>query len=260
MGRPELPVDFTVPARGELATELRTLRTGARLTYDELAVKSGLSPATLKRAASGRILPSQETVTAIAVACGGDPAAFRARWLACRIADRRAERDRLGRERLRRPGAPELLTTRGSLSEAMEHFYEMAGAPSLRKLHERAGESYLLPVSSAARIISREALPASRQQCEAFLIACGVGPGLVERWGQAFDRITRSRDADAATEAGIELAWEDDGTIRWSTALKEHRIRSKGWPSLVSTARSSGRRLRARQAAARVEMRQLRAG
>lgn len=97
MGRPEIPVDFTVPARGELAATLRSLHTEARLTHDELAVKSGLSPATLKRAASGRVLPTQEMVTAIAVACGGDPAALHKRWLACRIADRRAERDRLGR-------------------------------------------------------------------------------------------------------------------------------------------------------------------
>ncbi len=54
MGHPETPVDQTVPARGELAEALRALRTRAGLSYDELAVRTGLSPATLKRAASGR--------------------------------------------------------------------------------------------------------------------------------------------------------------------------------------------------------------
>ncbi|MFB7810813.1 helix-turn-helix domain-containing protein [Streptomyces virginiae] len=200
MGRPELPVDHTVPARGELAEALRALRAGAGLTYAELAVTTGLSPATLKRAASGRTLPSWETARAFVSACGALPADLHRVWLKARI----AERGRL--RQLRRPRAPELATTFGDLGEAMEYFYEAAGAPSLRQLQELAGGSHLLPVSSAARIVNREALPASHQQCLAFLTACGLPDRTAQRWAQAFDRITRHRAADLETTRDVEAA------------------------------------------------------
>ncbi|MER5764604.1 helix-turn-helix transcriptional regulator [Streptomyces sp. NPDC002082] len=201
MGRPELPVDFTVPARGKLAKGLRELRNTAGLTYAELAVKTGVSPATLKRAASGRTVPSWETVTAIAAVCGdldGVDGLVVHLWQMARI----VERDRLSQ--LRKPGSPELVTTRGALSEALEYFYERAGALPLRRLRALAGGAHLLPVSSAARIVNREALPASRQQCAAFLTACGVGPRLVERWAEAFERIVESRETDAQRQSDVE--------------------------------------------------------
>ncbi|WP_051837983.1 hypothetical protein [Streptomyces sp. NRRL F-2580] len=75
---------------------------------------------------------------------------------------------------LRRPGAPELFTTLGALSVALEYFYERAGVLPLRRLQKQMGAAHLLPVSEAARIVTREALPASRQQCVAFLTACGL--------------------------------------------------------------------------------------
>ncbi|MET9323665.1 helix-turn-helix transcriptional regulator [Streptomyces sp. NPDC003038] len=198
MGRPELPVDHTVPTRGVLAEALRALRTGAGLTYDELAVRTGLSSATLKRAASGRTVPSWETAEELASACGASPAVLRPVWLKARI----AERGRL--KQLRRPRAPELATTFGDLGEAMEYFYEAAGAPPLRQLQKQAGGRHLLPVSSAARIVNRQALPASRQQCLAFLTACGLPDRTAERWAQAFDRITRHRDLEAVLAIRME--------------------------------------------------------
>ncbi|MFD5617546.1 helix-turn-helix domain-containing protein [Streptomyces yangpuensis] len=198
MGRPELPVDRTVPARGVLAEALRALRTASGLTYDELAVRTGLSPATLKRAASGRTLPSWETAEEFTSACGASPAALRPVWLKARI----AERGRL--KQLRRPRAPELATTFGDLGEAMEYFYEAAGAPPLRQLQKQAGGRHLLPVSSAARIVNREALPASRQQCLAFLTACDLPDRTAERWAQAFDRVTRHRDLEATPAVTME--------------------------------------------------------
>ncbi|MGW1521588.1 helix-turn-helix domain-containing protein [Streptomyces sp. NPDC002287] len=199
MGRRELPVDTTVPPLGTLATALRELRAEAGLTYDELAVKTGLSPTALKRAMSGRTLPSRESVTAISEACGGSGGAVEL-WRQARI----AARGRL--PRLRPPGAPELITTRGALSEALEFFYEKAGAPSLRRLQALAGGAHLLPVSSAARIINRQALPASRQQCVAFLTACEVGPRLLRRWADTFTRITSQR-ARLQRELEAELAF-----------------------------------------------------
>ncbi|MCY0931865.1 helix-turn-helix transcriptional regulator [Streptomyces sp. H27-H1] len=213
MGRPELPVDFSVQSRGKLATGLRELRTVAGLTYEELAAKTGVSPATLKRAASGRTVPSWETITAIVAVCGdlaGVDGMVVHLWQLARI----VERDRLSQ--LRRPGSPELVTTRGALSEALEYFYERAGALPLRRLRALAGGAHLLPVSSAARIVNREALPASRQQCAAFLTACGVGPRLVERWAEAFDRIMASRDivAQRLSDAEAMLALTLGGRSR----------------------------------------------
>ncbi len=155
-------------------------------------MRAGLSLATLKRAGSGQAVPSWETAREFASACGTLPVGLRPAWLKARIAERGCLKQ------LRRPRAPELATTFGDLGEAMEYFYEAAGAPPLRQLQERAGGSYLLPVSSAARIVNREALPASRQQCIAFLIACGLPDRTAERWAQAFDRITRHRDLEAA--------------------------------------------------------------
>nr|WSX54112.1 helix-turn-helix domain-containing protein [Streptomyces sp. NBC_00974] len=197
MGRPELPVDHTVPARGELAEALRAMRAGARLTYDELTVRSGVPATTLKRATSGRSVPTWETVTAIAEACDGDEdGLIGPLWRRARI----AERGRL--KNLRTPGSPELINTPEGLSEALEYLYERDGALSLRRLQARAGGAHLLPVSTAARIVNRQALPASRQQCKAFLTACGIPARQHRRWIQAFDRITRPRrrltDAEAA--------------------------------------------------------------
>ncbi|MEU8436893.1 helix-turn-helix domain-containing protein [Streptomyces sp. NPDC029216] len=211
MGRRELPVDCTVPAFGALATALRELRAEAGLTYDELAVKTGLSPTALKRALAGRTLPSRESVTAISEACGGSDGVVEL-WRQARIAGR-------GRlPKLRPPAAPELITARGDLSEALQFFYEKAGAPSLRRLQALAGGAHLLPVSSAARIINRQALPASRQQCVAFLTACEVGPRLLRRWADAFTRITSRRARMSADlEDALAITWSDleDGGSGW---------------------------------------------
>ncbi|KPI11861.1 helix-turn-helix domain protein [Actinobacteria bacterium OV450] len=225
MGRRELPVDNTVPALSTLATTLRELRAEAGLTYDELAVKTGLSPTALKRALSGRTLPSRESVTAISEACGGSGVAVEL-WRQARI----AARGRL--PRLRPPGAPELITTRGALSEALEFFYEKAGAPSLRRLQALAGGAHLLPVSSAARIINRQALPASRQQCVAFLTACGPGPHLVQRWADAYERITTQRMGANRAVGDVEAA-----LAAYITETSRHSEHAPGWTARIPALR-----------------------
>lgn len=50
--------------------------------------------------------------------------------------------------------------------------------------------AHLLPVSSAARIVARQALPASPQQCVAFLTALGLVPGMVQRLTHTYYRVT----------------------------------------------------------------------
>ncbi|MEU9233457.1 helix-turn-helix domain-containing protein [Streptomyces subrutilus] len=192
MGRPELPVDHTVPTRGALAAALRELRSAAGLSYDQLAVRTGVPATTLKRALSGRCVPSWEIVTAIAEACHAPEdylvelsmMEIKTLWKEARI----VERGRL--QGLRRPAAPELIASPGALSEALVYFYEKAGGLPLRRLRELAGGAHLLPVSTAWRIVNRQALPASRQQCVAFLTACGVTPQFVQRFADAYDRVT----------------------------------------------------------------------
>ncbi|MCX5009524.1 hypothetical protein OG765_00705 [Streptomyces sp. NBC_00555] len=110
------------------------------------------------------------------------------------------------------------------MSEALEYFYERAGALSLRRLQTLAGGSHLLPVSSAARIVNRQALPASRHQCAAFLAACGIGPRLVERWADAFDRIARARDIDPQTVSDMEAAAHTAAARRRWRCLTDLRL------------------------------------
>ncbi|MFD3939721.1 helix-turn-helix domain-containing protein [Streptomyces sp. NPDC058611] len=177
---------------------LRDLRTTAGLSYDKLAARSGVSATALKRATSGRHVPTRETVEVIAAACHAqDDEGLAELWRDARI----AERGRLqGR---RRPASPELVTTPGALSQALVYFYERAGAPTLRRLSILAGGRHLLPVSTAGRVVAGQVLPASRQQCLAFLEACGMGLRLRGRWADTYDRITaRHRPAAGSSSRG----------------------------------------------------------
>jgi hypothetical protein len=81
MARPERALD---PATGPLehfACELRQLRQEAGpLSYRDLARTTRYSASALSRAASGRELPSLAVTLAYVRACGGDEAAWEARW------------------------------------------------------------------------------------------------------------------------------------------------------------------------------------
>ncbi|MFE9465425.1 helix-turn-helix domain-containing protein [Streptomyces virginiae] len=213
MGRHEIPVDHTLPERGELAEALRRMRKLAGLSYDELADRTGLSAATLKRAMSGKTVPAEETVKTVATVCGVDQVdALHRLWLNARIADR----GRLAQ--LRKPALPQFIDGRRELSAALEYFYEAAGAPSLRRLAALAGDPYLLPVSSAARIVNRQALPASRQQMVAFLTACGLTGKALDMWGDTFEEIIQSPDGPySRINALFEKVTED---IRGSGRLR----------------------------------------
>ncbi|MER5888926.1 helix-turn-helix domain-containing protein [Streptomyces sp. NPDC001941] len=68
-GRPERPIDTTVPALAELARELRELRRGAGFSLDQLARRIHSSKAALSMATTGRNLPSRTLVVAWVLAC-----------------------------------------------------------------------------------------------------------------------------------------------------------------------------------------------
>ncbi|GGS93361.1 MULTISPECIES: helix-turn-helix domain-containing protein [Streptomyces] len=85
-GRPEQPLDTSVPALAELARELRGLRAAAGLTLARLSTDVNWSKGALSAAASGRSLPRWELVRAWVQAC--DPEAnldlWQARWARAR--------------------------------------------------------------------------------------------------------------------------------------------------------------------------------
>lgn len=69
MGRPEKPVDQTIPELALLATFLREERVKANKSYAVLATCTYVSEATLKRAAAGTALPTWRTVGQYLHAC-----------------------------------------------------------------------------------------------------------------------------------------------------------------------------------------------
>lgn len=78
----DAPVDLT-----GFVAELRALRAGAGApSYASLARRTGVPRSTLHDALGGERFPSQDTVTALVDALGGDVARWRARWAAVRLA------------------------------------------------------------------------------------------------------------------------------------------------------------------------------
>ncbi|MGY1495042.1 helix-turn-helix domain-containing protein [Streptomyces sp. QTS52] len=196
MGRKDKPVDHSRPARGRLAEHLRSWREAAAITYTTLASRTGLSPATLKRAASGTVVAKRATVEAYVTGCGGSQEAVEAAdewWRRARV----EERGRLAQLHAPRP---ELIADAADLSRALEAVWEQAGVPSLREIRERSGNPLALPVSSAARIVKRHAIPADEQQLQAFLTGCGIPPQRHMPWLTAFNKIINLSPAATVQE------------------------------------------------------------
>ncbi|MZE76712.1 helix-turn-helix domain-containing protein [Streptomyces xinghaiensis] len=214
MGRAEKPVDHSRPACGRLAEHLRSWRNSARMTYATLAGLTGLSPATLKRAASGAVVPRRTTVESYVEGCGGGPEAVQAAeelWRRARV----EERGRLSG--LRHP-RPELISDAADLSRSLEAVWEQAGALSLREIRDRSGNPHALPVSSAARIVNRDTIPADTQQLQAFLTGCGITPERHTPWLAAFTKITSS--APGANAAQVSPTPPDAAKARQQAIIR----------------------------------------
>jgi hypothetical protein len=175
-----------------------------------------VSPATLKRAASGTVVPKHTTVEAYVEGCGGTPAAVRDAdelWRHARI----EERGRLAQLHAPRP---ELISDAADLSRALEVVWEQAGAPSLRDIRDRSGNPLALPVSSAARIVNRDAVPADEQQLQAFLTGCGIPPEKHAAWTAAFAKIS-STPSTATAAQGLLQEWAaPDRKDKWRRLLR----------------------------------------
>ncbi|MGW6928407.1 hypothetical protein ACWGA9_45370, partial [Streptomyces sp. NPDC054950] len=108
-------------------------------------------------------------------------------WVKARMEER-------GTLYLKRPH-PRLIVDASELSAALAVLYEQAGAPPLREFQQRAGGPLELPLSTLARIVSRQALPVSEKQYLAFLRACRA-TGFYEdftEWINAWQRTSQRR-------------------------------------------------------------------
>ncbi|MEV7253489.1 helix-turn-helix domain-containing protein [Streptomyces cyaneofuscatus] len=194
MGRTEKKIETTNTALRDLVKWLRAARYAARLTYRELAVRTGLHATTLQRAASGDSVPALKVVLAYARGCDMLVEDARLQWKRAR-----REQARSGRRSGRPVPTPALVSDRAELSSALRALYEDAGAPTLRVMEERAGAFGSLPRSSAHRIVNKQAVPRDRDQLQAFLLACEVPENHWKDWEGAWGRVWRAEKQESET-------------------------------------------------------------
>lgn len=207
MGRPERPVDRTVPAVAALADFLRERKALANLTYTEMAAKTkGLpSAATLKRAASGVYVPEQSTLRAFVIATFTDSDWRNDHYRAVgRTADElwvRARRAARAPYYLDKAPDPTLISTRADLSRALRDLWVWSGCPSPLAMEQIAGTGEL-PHTTVRRIIEGRTLPASTHQAVGFLFVCRmIGPAPAsedenKHWIEALMRIGFSTEEE----------------------------------------------------------------
>ncbi|SEP02640.1 helix-turn-helix domain-containing protein [Actinacidiphila rubida] len=196
-GRPEKPVDQTVPDSARLAEFLRSRREAAGLTYRDMAIFGGgrRSAATLERAAAGgpsvaswdtvelyvgvTITDEEHFTGAFAGICGE----ARDLWIRARRATRASHYVHTAPD-------PTLIATKADFCRALRDQHAWGGAPSSGEMEQAAGPGHL-PRTTARRIIKGEILPVTPQQCIAFLRACNVDVETLVLWLHAGSRATR---------------------------------------------------------------------
>lgn len=183
MGRPENPVDYTVPHRGMLADFLRAERRRAGKSYRQMAAgAAGMSSeATLKRAASGKWIPSKKTLAVYLTACESPSSAF-VHASKLRLKARCDERG--GRRRV----FVDAINTPAMLLDGLFALHVNNGARPYEEMQELAGGAPLLPLSSISRILNRGMVPVDEQQMAAFVQGCGVRRDAQEKWMEAWRR------------------------------------------------------------------------
>ncbi|MFD6470044.1 helix-turn-helix domain-containing protein [Streptomyces goshikiensis] len=221
MGRPEAPIDWTVPERGELALFLRTVRVQSGLdkppTYDALARGIAWSSAALKRAASGRTLPVWGLVEGFLDACQADSSIYlRALRLHKRAEQAVALHVREARATTVVP-RPQFVSDEADLSRVLRDAYGYAGRPPVRTMAARAG-IWVLPHSSAHRIITARALPSGITQYIGFLEACVVPPGELPAWFTAWHKVMgppMTDDPESELNWWRTPSWGEEIYVAW---------------------------------------------
>jgi transcriptional regulator with XRE-family HTH domain len=209
VGRPEKPVNRTVPARAKLADFLRGRKAAAGLTYEEMAKRlheqGAPSKATLERAASGSTVPSWATVEAFIIVTATDEelvgslGAALLRGQELWIKARRATRAPYYVHKAPDPG---LISDPADFSRTLRHQHVWAGYPTPGEMARMSG-SWALPRTTTRRIIAGNILPVDPQQTIAFLNACYVlEPADLEPW------------LAAAVRAFTHRRWDIDKWVR----------------------------------------------
>jgi transcriptional regulator with XRE-family HTH domain len=191
MGRPEQPVSASSKPLKELALWLRSQRGLAGLRYAQMATLTGLSAATLSRAASGKVVPTRRAVVAYTQACQGDVDKAAALWRAARRADPRTPQ-------AQRPPHLELIEDFPQLRAAMVELRAKIGCPPLRELQRKAGRHGELPQSTLDRVLRGAAVP-SKDLLRCFVQACRVPNSEETAWEAAWDRADRQRNQRVQT-------------------------------------------------------------
>ncbi|MCX4673541.1 helix-turn-helix transcriptional regulator [Streptomyces sp. NBC_01381] len=188
-GRPEVPVVTTVPELAELATKLREIRLseGKGITYVTLAERTPWSKSQLQRATSGKALPSPSLVRAFLSGCGASRG--RARIVAglYRAAAAGVAQQAKTAKASRRVPKPEYVRDRADLSGALRDAWAHAGRPPVRSMAQTAGP-WILPHSSAHRILRGHGLPRDLTQYRAFLYACDIPDVDLGPWFAAWNK------------------------------------------------------------------------
>ncbi|MFB7054179.1 helix-turn-helix domain-containing protein [Streptomyces vinaceus] len=191
MGRPEQPLPYLDRPLGRLAQGLRNARVRTGLTYRQLACKAvGFSESTLKRAASGKSLPTREAVIAYAHACDTEPSPLLKDW-----------EEAVEERRPLPPGAPKVTKIRdaAALGAALHSLHVKAGNPSCREIEKRTRSSpgiIRVPRTTAHQILYRQRFPSSRTQLKALLTVLGVPAAEHAGWLRAWSRANRQRPSD----------------------------------------------------------------
>ncbi|MGW3377400.1 hypothetical protein [Streptomyces hydrogenans] len=211
MARPEVPVDFTIPERGELAAKLRSLRSAKGITYKQLVENTSgkFSASHYKRAASGKELFAMDVVLAYARGCvdnltWGQVDELYDLHLAAEIAVNKAERNE--RRSTLQP-KPHLVQSLADLSGAMRAAWARAGRPPMRKIAKLSG--IYVPHSTAHAIVTGRSVPRDLRQYLHFLEACDVAPDDLRVWIRAWVKAWRIYNA---TYFARDLRWMDEET------------------------------------------------
>ena len=247
MGRPENPVDRTVPQRAALAQWLRQRRAACGVTYAQMAVSSKVSSATLKRAADGKRVPKLSVVKAYVLATtevrAKDREARNRAFVELRHALNKAERlwkdarHATGPRRYTAPGHyrvpdPLLIGDLADLSRALRDLHATCGLPAPSQM-EKAGSFGVLPRSTVRRVLQGRTVPATRDQLGAFLTACGVtDPDLVLQWTEAYSRARDAVPREPARDRVTAHTGRSPGPAR--TPAEPCRV-SRRWPRVSKT-------------------------
>jgi hypothetical protein len=258
--RPEKPLTTANKALRELQEWLRDQRDRTRQGYRALAVRAGCHATTLQRAASGERVPKPQTVLNYARACDASPEEARRLWRNARYEHTRRSRRGRGRPVPR----PQYIHDFVDLSAAVQDLYEKAGSPPLRTMEQRAGGFGHLPRSTAHRIVTKQAMPHSLQQFQAYLRACEVPEPDWPDWEAAWTRAWRHEKRDVwlpspndspGVNAVLRRVLEDSYTRTLEERNPRYRIAFTTGTAEETSARDPHRRSRERESPARARRR-----